>query len=365
MRSSRRKGLQLRKRLSRMRKQAASQPSAPKKRTKRRDYFNLRMCYIYAFIGLFLGSLLVYYLSPDSKVKVLACTGNYYYTDQEIYSIAGLDMDTRMFLTPSFSIRNKLEKEPLIESAEVSKVGGKITLKITEKTVIGYFVEENQNYLLTIDNEKIPVEEQYLKSIIHYPLLNGFNKKQLKAIADVFKKNSEQLTKEVIEKIAEMVPFQSTYDDNMIRMTMQDGNTIYTSLGDVVMIAKYQAMLTQLSGQSVCLLLDANNSTIMKVDCSEIVSAADAKAEQAAAEQAAQEAEQEPEEQPEEQPEEEAEPEAQPEEVPVEEEPQPESEWIYDEDMGMQYNPNTGQYMDDYGNLYVWDEYGNFVEAGA
>lgn len=340
-----------------MRKQAASQPQVSKPPRKRRNYFNLRMCYIYAVMGLLLGSLFVYYLSADSRVKVLACTGNYYYTDQEIYSIAGLDMDTRMYLTPSFSIRHKLEKEQLIESAEVSKVGGKLTLKITEKTVIGYFVEENQNYLLTIDNEKIPVAEQYLKSIIHYPLLNGFNKKQMKALADIFKKHSDQLTKEIIEKIAEMVPFQSTYDDNMVRMTMQDGNTIYTSLDDIVMVAKYQAMLTQLSGQSVCLLLDADNSTIMKVDCSEIISAADAKAQQEVAALAQQE---EPEQEPEEEaePEEEKEPQAEP-------ETEAESEWQDDEETGLQININTGQYRDDNGTIYVRDENGDLVEEGA
>ena len=56
----------------------------------------------------------------------------------------------------------------------------------------------------------------------------------------------------------------------MIKMTMQDGNVVYTSISSLVMMAKYQAMLTRLEGKNVCLLLDGTNDAIEKIDCDEL-----------------------------------------------------------------------------------------------
>lgn len=174
-----------------------------------------------------------------------------------------------------FLIENRLESNPLIADATVHKSQNKISFEIEEKVVIGYYVQDNKNYLLTIDNESIELDTKYLKTIVHFPLLSDFNESQRKEIAKQFKKNAKSLSRSVIEKIAEMVPFQTSYDDNMIKMTMQDGNIVYTSMDSLVMMANYQAMLTELHGQNACLLLDAQHSAIDKIDCADIGSLID------------------------------------------------------------------------------------------
>lgn len=245
------------------------------KKSKKKRSFSIRTCIILSSIVFVLASLVVYYFSFDSRTHVLSSSGNYYYTDKQIYQIADVSTDTRLWLTPGFLIENRLESNPLIADATVHKSQNKISFDIEEKVVIGYYVQDNKNYLLTIDNESIELDTKYLKTIVHFPLLSDFNESQRKEIAKQFKKNAKSLSRSVIEKIAEMVPFQTSYDDNMIKMTMQDGNIVYTSMDSLVMMANYQAMLTELHGQNACLLLDAQHSAIDKIDCADIGSLID------------------------------------------------------------------------------------------
>ena len=78
------------------------------------------------------------------------------------------------------------------------------------------------------------------------------------------------LTRELIEKFAEIVPYKTSYDKNMFKITMQDGNIVYTNLKSIKMLSKYQSVLTKLKGQSVCLVLDSTHSTIEKVNCDDL-----------------------------------------------------------------------------------------------
>lgn len=241
-----------------------------RKGKKKKISLSLKACYVLSILGFVLASLFVYYFSFDSRVHVLKCSGNYYYTDKQIYELAGASTDTRLWLTPDFIMKKKITSQSLIKNVNITKEKNTLTFDIEEKTVIGYYIKDGKNYLLTMDNESIELDAKYLKMIVHFPLLSNFSDSQLKQIAKQFKKNKKLLTRDVIEKIAEMVPFETTYDDNMIKMTMQDGNLVYTSMDSLAMMANYQAMLSELHGQNVCLFLDAEHSAIDKVDCATV-----------------------------------------------------------------------------------------------
>ena len=106
--------------------------------------------------------------------------------------------------------------------------------------------------------------------IVHFPLLSGFDEKQLKNIAEQFQEHKKELSRDVIEKIAEIIPYESTYDKNMLQITMQDGNKVYTTLESLYMITNYSSMLNQLEGKNVCLVLDKDNSAIEKINCDQL-----------------------------------------------------------------------------------------------
>ena len=207
---------------------------------------------------------------------------------------------------------------------------------------------DKQHYVFAI-----PIEEEYLKMIIHFPLLNGFSDDQIASICSEFKKHEKDLNRNVIEKIAEMVPYQTSFDDNMIKMTMQDGNVVYTNISSLIMMSKYQAMLTELHGNYVCLLLDASNSAIEKVNCDDLNSTTKDKEEE--------QKEKKTKKKKTDQSEEDTEPKETQEQKPTEQteqEPEVDAEgWTYDESTGLYYNIYSGLYVDPSSGIqYVWNE---------
>lgn len=210
----------------------------------------------------------VYLFSPYTKVQALICSGNYYYTPQQVFSIANLNVNTRTFLHPVGKIEKALEDNPLIKSADVTMDGQNIKINIQEKDIIGYYEKDGSNYLVTSTKERIPVEnETELRTLIHFPMLVDLSDETIDAIADQVAAHPEQLNRQVFEKIAEILPWSESYDKNMLKLVLQDGNTAFTSISSLPMMTTYQQVLTDLQGQDVCLLLDGEHSVVNKIAC--------------------------------------------------------------------------------------------------
>lgn len=303
------------------------------------------------------ASVFVYYFSTDSHVKVLSCKNNYYLLDNEVYDLANVSTKTRLYFVPSILFEKRVEKMPFVQSCKVSKKNRKLTFDVQEKLIVGYYVKGDKNFALFQDGTSIEIEEQYLNMIVHFPLLSDFNAKQHKQLCEQFQKHSKILTRDLIEKFAEIVPYKTSYDKNMFKITMQDGNIVYTNLNSIKMLSKYQSVLTKLKGQSVCLVLDSTHSTIEKVNCEDLNSKKKEEEQKKTSEKAETETSQETENQ---------------EQQPDNEETENEAEWVYDENtgvyyheaIGMYYDPNTDEYYDENGTYYYWDEESqSFVEA--
>lgn len=311
------------------------------------------------------ASVFVYYFSTDSHVKVLSCKNNYYLSDNEVYDLANVSTKTRLYFVPSILFEKRVEKMPFVQSCKVSKKNRKLTFDVQEKLIVGYYVKGDKNFALFQDGTSIEIEEQYLNMIVHFPLLSDFNAKQRKQLCEQFQKHRKVLTRELIEKFAEIVPYKTSYDKNMFKITMQDGNIVYTNLKSIKMLSKYQSVLTKLKGQSVCLVLDSTHSTIEKVNCDDLNSKQKVEEKQEEKTEKAEKTEATDEKTSENT-------EVQEEQQPTEDESENQAEWVYDDNtgvyyheaIGMYYDPNTGEYYDGNGTYYYWDEESqSFVEA--
>ena len=311
---------------------------------------NGRTCLLITIFVMTIVSVFVYYFSIDAKLRVFSCTGNYYFSNQEIYNMAGVDSNTRKLFATEMRLRKKIEKNPIIDRAEVYREKEKISFHIYEKTIVGYYVKKNTVYVVFVDGSSIPLKKEYEDSVIHFPLLNGLSQSQIKDICKVFKKYDKYLTREVIEKIAEIVPFESSYDKNMLKITMQDGNIVFSRMEDLKMMSRYKKMLTGLKGKSVCLLFDAKNSVIATVRCDYMTMT---KEEREAYRKEQEEIIKEQEQKEQEQTEEEQSPQV------SQEDPNQDmvaSDWV-ETSLGYLYSASTGLYKDaSTGNYFVWDD---------
>ncbi|MBD5424359.1 MAG: FtsQ-type POTRA domain-containing protein [Allobaculum sp.] len=230
--------------------------------------------WVKALIGF--GTILVlsvgiYLLSPATQIQALSCTGNYYYTPQQVYAIAGVSIDDRTFLHTPSQVASALKQNPLIESATVELDGQNMSIEITEKTIIGYFEQDGFQYLVSSEGERIRMTDELdASTLVHFPLIAKMedgSMADIDLIAKEVRRHPDYLTRDVLEKIAEIQPWEESYDKEMLKLVLQDGNTVFTSIRSLYMMSAYQQVLANLQGDNVCFLLDGENGVVNKVAC--------------------------------------------------------------------------------------------------
>ncbi|MEG1475591.1 MAG: FtsQ-type POTRA domain-containing protein [Longicatena sp.] len=211
----------------------------------------------------------IFYFSSDlSKVKSLEVKGNTFYTKDEVLKKANLSYNTRYIVMPKFYIKWELEKDSLIKNATVSKkINGSISITIEEKPIVGYLIENNVNYALINDGTKIEIKSEYLNTIVNFPLIDGFSNAELKNLCAGFAEKENQVKPEIIHMMSEMMPYETSYDKHMVKIIMQDGNTMFSSYESLPLLNNYLETLKSLNKDHACLWADAMTGSIQSLDC--------------------------------------------------------------------------------------------------
>ena len=97
------------------------------------------------------------------------------------------------------------------------------------------------------------------------PRIGDFTQEQLEMLDDAF----EKVNSEVLAMVSEILPHVESYNDQMVRIIMNDGNRVTTSYGGIHLLNSYKKILPQLEGTHVCLFMDEFTGNIIKqnTDC--------------------------------------------------------------------------------------------------
>lgn len=194
----------------------------PKLKQARKKKANRRMIsYICIFFCLI--SIIVYLQSPLSKIKKMAVTGNTYLTDQEIIHQSKLTMDTNIWSVNKKETIQKLEKNPIIESAEIKrKLPWTIQIKVTEQPMVG-FIENKGKYIPVLENGSVLYNRAQKNNDGNAPVLSGFNDKTfLKQMTAQLQKLPDRISGMISE--IHWVPTKK--DKSKILLYMNDGNLV-------------------------------------------------------------------------------------------------------------------------------------------
>ena len=227
-----------------------------KKRKKRRRKIRL----IVLSVLLLSGAL--YFTSDSSKVKSLDVNGNLFYTKNMVLKKANLSYNTRYIVMPKLYIEYKL----------TTKANGSIHIHIKEKTSIGYFVKDEKNYVLLEDGSTKEITQDNLSVIANFPLIDGFDDKQLVNLAKSFAVKDREVSQEMISMISEIHPYKASYDANMVKLVMQDGNFIYTDYASMPLLKDYKGVVLKNMKEGkkkrLCVVMDDATANIHTEDCS-------------------------------------------------------------------------------------------------
>lgn len=222
----------------------------------------------------FFGTLIfgtVYFVSDFSKVKSLSVSGNTYYSNSDILNMADLSYETRYVIMPKFLITWNLEKHSLIDRVEVTKNWqGAIHVAVTEKKILGSYKDsEGKVYAIVVGDpyEKIEVDKAHLSAMSHYPVLGDFDEEHLQKLVNSFKINKREVNIDMISMISEIQPHSRSYDEHMVKLVMQDGNTLYSSYDGIPLLNDYKQVLRSSNKSHVCMELDETNASIYESTC--------------------------------------------------------------------------------------------------
>ncbi|MBR0136834.1 MAG: hypothetical protein IJM15_00270 [Erysipelotrichaceae bacterium] len=220
-----------------------------------------------ALIVIFL--IAVYVISPDSKVKNINITGNYFLSDGYILEKCGIGYDDNfLFLFPG----KRKTDDPLISSIRISKVKNNcVNIAVQENTIVGYILtgegKATVTSLLLKDGSMVRLEPSKIKSLALIPFIDGFTGDE------EFEKLAQQLSQideAVLYRVSEIKKNPLSYDADMVKFLMDDGYAIYCNIRNLAYLNNYFEIVARYKSSYGCILIDDLTSTAVSIACDSI-----------------------------------------------------------------------------------------------
>lgn len=214
-----------------------------KKRVKRRKL--KRKSFLFLFLVIILIVILLLFLD-NLKITSINVSGNTLYSEWEIIKKAGLEDYPSTLRNLSGTIENKLEKDPYIKNAEVTKsFFTNVKIEIEENLPLFYYVPERRTILAdkskTKDNFPVPTVINYIPDKLY----------------TVFLKKLESIDYLIIERISEIKYDPNDVDEERFLLTMNDGNYAYLTLHTFEKINSYLDIIKEFNNKKGILYLDS------------------------------------------------------------------------------------------------------------
>lgn len=234
-----------------------------KKRRKR-----VRMTRISLVIILVLSVFFLYFMSEGSKVKSIRVENHSYLTDEYILELANLDYNSRYWLVISPIVKMKLESNPCIRKASVKHVNDHgLVVRIEEEKGIGYYWTDELNLVLET-GKVIEMSKEFYSSLKNLPLIkDGTSKEEIELLVEQMSKVDQK----VISNITEIWNYTSSYDANMVRFLMADGNQVFASKDSIPLLTNYLSIAKSIKKKNACLVLDMPTSSAYTKSCSSLI----------------------------------------------------------------------------------------------
>ena len=89
----------------------------------------------------------------------------------------------------------------------------------------------------------------------------------MQKLVDAFTINKREVSADLITMISEIQPYSRSYDKHMVKLIMQDGNTLFSAYDGIPLLNDYKQVLRSSSKSHVCLELDETNASIYESAC--------------------------------------------------------------------------------------------------
>jgi len=191
------------------------------------------------FIGIILGFGLIvftYLISDASKIYSISVEGNYYLSDEDIIEYSKLNSDNiYLFINNSRIEKQILNSNNLLSNCKLEKLDNNlIKINISEKKIVGYGYDENEDCLFLENGETIKLDSSNINLIAFVPMIEGFSKEDLILVNN----NLAKLDSELINEISEIHYYPDLKYQN-VEVIMRDGNYVFTNVYGLKILNNY------------------------------------------------------------------------------------------------------------------------------
>lgn len=238
-----------------------------KRRQVREHYRFLTIKKRLFFIGIIISLLLLvsqYFLSGASNVTKIYVEGEYYLPKSYVQNISGITTNSKYFFVVGPLVQQRIEKDPFIKSVTVSHgKHGIIELAIEEEKMVAYRMDTGFEILLGNGSYEV-ASDDLVEIISSLPLLVGFEETEaIETLAEYL----GEVNHNIIENISEIHRYEMSYDSNMIRILMRDGNHIFTSFYSLDTLNHYYSLIPNIANKGACIYVDEISKQVYTSRC--------------------------------------------------------------------------------------------------
>lgn len=214
-----------------------------KKKVKKRKAKGRNIFIFLIVLALIIGGLFYIY---NMRITSIIVKGNTLYTDWEVIKLAGLENYPSSMQNLSGLISHKLEKDPFIKKAKVSKKWiSNIEIELEENKPLFYYVPNKK----TILADKTEVDENFsVPTLVNYVPNKIYSK---------FLEEMNNTDYGIVKRISEIKYDPNDVDDERFLLTMNDGNYVYLTLNRFNKINHYLEIIKEFDNKKGVLYLDS------------------------------------------------------------------------------------------------------------
>ncbi|MEQ9810239.1 cell division protein FtsQ/DivIB [Streptococcus jiangjianxini] len=230
------------------RKEKKKKEPKPKKVRKKNPHLNRFITVV--LLGIIVLLFSSFMVSPLSTTKNVTVSGHHFTNTASIMKASGIQKDD--YLTSVFANRHQIEKaivkkDPWVKGAKVTfELPNHFNIKVTEDRIIAYRQEKDLYYPI-LSNGTV-VKENVQKLPATYLNVNLDTQKEVKEFIEA----RNTLAKRIRRNIQSVSKEASKSTDDLIKLTMYDGNTVIVPLSKIKeRLPYYSQVSTKLEVPSV------------------------------------------------------------------------------------------------------------------
>ncbi len=214
------------------------------------------------------AGILIYLSSDASNIKSIKVINNTFVSDSYIKEISGLTLDDKFILYFLKNPENKMKKNPLIDDVKVyQESGNSIVIDVKENLIVGYEINDNSSNLILTSGEKVKFDAKIINNLALLPLFSAVRDDQIVPIANAL----GNVNMDILMRISEVHNVAFTYDFNMVKLVMDNGYYIFSSVYGLRYIDNYiDIIATNKDAKTKCILIIEEYEKAALMSCKEI-----------------------------------------------------------------------------------------------